>query len=164
MSCETNSTVSPRSDFLGDPLEAALLKRDVADREDFVGQEDVGLHVDRDRERQPQVHAARILPQRVVEKLVQLGELDDVRHAVEHLAPRDAVHRGVHQDVVVRREVRIESGAELQQRDHATDADTRPSVGRVTRAMILSSVDLPAPLAPMMPRIVLRGHSRTRRV
>jgi hypothetical protein len=31
---------------------------------------------------------------------------------------------------------------------------TRPSVGLVTRAMIFSSVDFPAPFAPTMPRIV----------
>jgi hypothetical protein len=34
---------------------------------------------------------------------------------------------------------------------------TRPSVGRVTRAMILRSVDFPAPFAPITPRIMPCG-------
>ncbi len=37
---------------------------------------------------------------------------------------------------------------------------TRPSVGRTTRAMILSSVDLPAPFGPRMPRIVPAGTAK----
>ncbi len=90
MSCETKKHGEPAFRFLRHPLEAALLERDVADREDLVGQQDVRLHVDGDGEGQAQVHAARVVPERVVHELLELGELDDVVQPVEHFAPRDA--------------------------------------------------------------------------
>ena len=158
MSCDTNSTVSPRSASCGDALQAALLERDVADGQDLVRQQDVGLHVDRDRERQPQVHAARILAQRVVDEVVQLGELDD-------LGMRSSASR--REMPCIAAFIRMLSCAEKSGLKPAPSSSsdttrpkpmTRPSVGRVTRAMIFSSVDLPAPFAPMTPRIVPGAH------
>jgi hypothetical protein len=103
--------------FLGDPLEAPFLEGDVADGEDLVRQQDVGLHVDGHRKCQPQIHAARVLAQRVVGEVVQFGELEDLGNAIERFAARDPVHGGVHQDVVLGREIGVEPGAELEQRD-----------------------------------------------
>ncbi len=41
--------------------EALTLERGVADREHFVDEQDVRLEVRRDRERQPHLHAARVV-------------------------------------------------------------------------------------------------------
>ena len=112
--------------FLSDPLQAPLLERDVPHRQDLVGEQDIRLHADSHGERQAQVHAARVLTHRIVHEIMQLSELDDLGHAFERLTARNPVHRGVHQDVVVRGKVRVESGAELEQRNQAAVTDRAP--------------------------------------
>ena len=123
MSCETKSTVRPLAPELGDLLQTALLKRLIADGENLVGEQDLRVHVDRHRERQPQIHAARVVPQRAADELLDFGELEDVLDAALRLGARNAEDRRVHQDVVVRGQIGIEPGAELQQRHDAADAD-----------------------------------------
>ena len=58
--------------------QALSLKRAVADRQHFVDEKDLGLQVSGDRERQPDVHAARIVLDRRVDELADFGELDDI--------------------------------------------------------------------------------------
>src|SRR4051812_3454133 len=59
-------------------LERLALEARVADRQRFVDQEDVRVHVDRHREREPPVHARRVRLHRHVHELLELGELDDL--------------------------------------------------------------------------------------
>ena len=78
------TTVLPASPEVGELVHALLLERRVADGEDLVDQQDVGVDVDRDREAEPDVHAGRVVLHRLVDELLDAGEVDDL---VE-LAPR----------------------------------------------------------------------------
>ena len=60
--------------------------------------------------------------------------------------------RAVQEDVLPAGELRVEAGADLQQRpDPAAQRAPRPSVGGVIRERIFSRVLLPAPLWPITP-------------
>ena len=78
MLCETKSTVRPVPLELLHPPEALLLELGVADREHLVDEQDLGLEVRGDRERQAHVHAARVALHGRVEELLEPGELDDL--------------------------------------------------------------------------------------
>ena len=70
-----------RSALLGDIVhlsQALLLEGGVADRQHLVDQQDLRLEVGGDGERQPQVHAARVVLHRRVEEPLDLGEGDDL--------------------------------------------------------------------------------------
>ena len=58
--------------------EALLLELDVADGEHLVDEEDLGLEVRGDGEREPHLHPARVALDRSVEEALDTGELDDV--------------------------------------------------------------------------------------
>ena len=53
-------------------------KADVADREDLVDDQDLGLEMGGHGEGQAHVHAAGVALDRRVEELLDLGELDDL--------------------------------------------------------------------------------------
>ena len=74
----TNSTVRPCLRDVAHFPEALLLERGVADGEHFVDEQDLGLEMRGDRERQPQVHAARVALDRRVEEPLDLREGDDL--------------------------------------------------------------------------------------
>ena len=57
------------------PRDAFLLERFVADREHLVGDQYVRLQRGRDREAEPHDHAGRVMLDRVVDVLAQIGEL-----------------------------------------------------------------------------------------
>ena len=63
---------------LPDALHALALERLVAHGEHLVDEEDLGVDVDGDRERQPHVHARRVELDLVVDELLDAGEVDDV--------------------------------------------------------------------------------------
>ena len=56
-------------------------KRGVADREHLVDQQDLGVDLDRHREREAHVHPRGVVLQPHVEELLELGEGDDVVEA-----------------------------------------------------------------------------------
>ena len=85
---------------LGDLAEALSLELLVADREDLVEQQDVGLDVRGDREAEPHVHPRRVGPHRQVDELLELGERDDLVHRLAHRRAREAVDRAVQIDVL----------------------------------------------------------------
>ncbi len=71
--------------------EALLLELRVADGEHLVDEQDLGLEVGGDGEREPHVHAARVALDRGVEEPLDAGEVDDgVELAVDlrRLMPR----------------------------------------------------------------------------
>ena len=107
-----------------DPAQAFHLERLVADGEDFVDEEDVGVEVDGHGEAEAHVHPRRVVLDRFVDELGELGELDDVVEDPVDLLAAHAVEGGVDVDVLPAGQVGVEAGAELQQRrESAADAD-----------------------------------------
>ena len=101
---------------LGDQREALALERLVADGEDLVDQQHVGVEVGDDREAEPQEHARAVGLDRHVDEVAELGEVDDRVDPLLDLLAREAVQRAVQQDVLAAGEVLAEAGAELEQR------------------------------------------------
>ena len=160
----TNSTVRPPLADVVHLAEALLLEPRVADREHFVDDQDLRLEVRRDREREPHVHAARVVLHRRVDEALDLGEGDDLVELARDLRAAHAENRAVQENVLAAGQLRMKPGADFEQRADAPDecAHGRAS-GSVIRDRIFSSVDLPAPLRPMMPDDVARARSRTTR-
>ena len=67
-----------------DPAQALDLEHLVADGEDLVDEEHVGIEVDGDGEPEAHVHPRRVVLHRLVDELGELGEVDDgVEDAVD---------------------------------------------------------------------------------
>ena len=81
-SCETNTIVPPASLKREDPAEALPLERLVADGEDLVEQQDVGIEERGDREAEPHRHPRRVRAHRPVDRVLELGEGDDLVEAL----------------------------------------------------------------------------------
>ena len=110
---------------LEDLAEALALELFVADREDLVQQQDVGVDVRRNREPEAHVHPGRVGAHRQVDELLQPGEGDDLVQLLAHVSALEAVDRAVEEDVLPAGHVRMEPGAELEQRpDAPADIDT----------------------------------------
>ena len=115
-------------------VEALLLERGVADREHLVDQQDVGIDLDRHREREPDMHPRGVVLQLEVLELLELGELDHAVVALARLARRQAHHDPVHDDVVAGRQIQVEADAELDERRQAPRApDVTRRTGRSRR-------------------------------
>ena len=65
-----------------------LWKSASPDGEHLVHDEDVGLEVRGHGEREPHVHAARVVLHRRVEELLDLGELDDLVELLRSISRR----------------------------------------------------------------------------
>ena len=74
----TNSTVRPPLRDVVHLAEALLLEARVADRQHLVDDQDLGLEVRGDGEREPHVHAARVVLHRRVDEPLDLRERDDL--------------------------------------------------------------------------------------
>ena len=61
-----------------DPAQALRLEQLVADGEHLVDEQHVGVEVDGDGEPEAHVHARRVVLDRLVDELGELGEVDDV--------------------------------------------------------------------------------------
>ena len=102
--------------------QALALERRVADGEHLVDDEDVRLEVRRDREREPDVHPARVALHRRVDEPLDLGEGHDLVELRLDLSPPHSEDGAVQVDVVAARELRMEAGADLEERaDSALD-------------------------------------------
>ena len=71
---------------LEDLAEALALEGLVADGEDLVEEQDVGVEVRGDREAEPHVHPRRVGAHRPVDRVLELGERDDLVEALADLA------------------------------------------------------------------------------
>src|SRR6266513_158333 len=118
---------------LPDLREALVLEVLVPDREHLVHQENVRLEMHGDRETEAHVHAARVGLHRRVKEAPDVGELRDRGHRAVHLLARKAEERSVEVRVLAAAEVGVESGADLEERGHAT-VDLERSTGRLRRA------------------------------
>ena len=137
---------------LGDLAEALPLELLVADREHLVEQQHVRADVRRDREPEPHEHPRGVRAHRQVDELLELGERHDLVHHLAHPRPRQAVDRAVQIDVLTAGEVRMESGAQLEERRDAAaglDATRRrrddpghdPQQRRLTGAVAADEAD-----------------------
>ena len=70
------------------PPEAAPLELGVAHGQHLVDEQDLGLEVRGDREREPHVHAARVALHGRVDELLDAGELDDLVEACAAISRR----------------------------------------------------------------------------
>ncbi len=101
---------------LVDLAQAALPEVDVADRQSFVNEKNLGVHVDGDGESQPDDHAARVCLDRLVDEIANLGEVRDVGEFPVHRFRGKAQDGCVQVDVVAAGEFRVESGSKFEER------------------------------------------------
>ena len=81
MSWVTNTIVRPLGLEPRELVEALLLERGVADREHLVDEQDVGIDLDSNREREPDLHPRGVVLELEVDELLELGERDDLVEA-----------------------------------------------------------------------------------
>src|SRR3954465_10633394 len=103
-----------------DAIEALREELLVTYPEDLVDDEDVRVHVDRDGKGEAHAHPARIRPKRLIDELGNPGELNDAVEPPVDLLPAEAEQGGVDPDVFRPGEVRVEAGAEFEQRGNAS--------------------------------------------
>ena len=104
---------------LGELVEALVGEALVAHRQHLVDEQHVRVDMDRDREAEAHVHAGRVGLDGRVDELADLGELDDLVEALGDLPLRQAEHDAVDEDVLAPGDLRVESGAELDERRDA---------------------------------------------
>ncbi len=90
-------------------IHAAALELFVAHCDDFVDEQDLRVDVDRHREAESDVHAARVDLHRLVDEVTDAAELDDVVHRVGHVLPGESEHGAVEEDVLAAGEVRVKA-------------------------------------------------------
>ena len=138
---------------LVDLLRAPTLEALVADRQHLVDQHHLRLDVGRDGEAEADEHARRVVLDRRVDELLEPGELDDLVEAARDLALGEPEDRAVQEDVLAAAQLRVEAGAELEERRDTTAHVTPPRSGCRMPARHLSIVLLPDPLGPMTPNV-----------
>ena len=110
-----------------DAAEALALERLVADGEDLVEEQDVGVEECCDREAEAHRHPGRVRPHRAVDRILELGEGDDLVEAAADVRAAKALDRAVQEHVLAAREVRVEASAELEE---GADPAARPHGAR----------------------------------
>jgi hypothetical protein len=96
-------------------VEALLLEGGVADGQDLVDQQHVGLGEGGDGEPEPHVHAARVELDLPVDGRLELAEGHDLVELAGDLAAADAQQRAVQVDVLGPGEVGVDAGADVDQ-------------------------------------------------
>ena len=99
-----------------DAAEALPLERLVADGEHLVEEEDVRVEEGGDREAEPHRHPRRVRAHRTIDRVLELGEGDDLVEALADVRAAKALDRAVQEDVLAAGEVEVEAGAELEER------------------------------------------------
>ena len=103
----------------------------VADAQDFVDQQDLGLEVGGDGECEANVHPTRIALHGHVDEATDSGEVDDVVELRSDLPAPHSEECAVQVDVVTAAQLRVEAGADLEERaDSAVDVQRRPRSAR----------------------------------
>ncbi len=112
---------------VGDDAEALPLEALVADREHLVEQQDVGVEERGDREAEPHRHPRRVRPHGPVDRVLDLGEGDDLVEPFADLAPAEPLDRPVEEEVLAAGEVGVEARPELEERADAAGGLDRPA-------------------------------------
>ena len=133
---------------LREGLGALLLKPGVADREDLVEQQQVGVDVHHRREAEPGAHSGRVVLELQVLEVLELRELEDLRVARPRLARLEPHHHRVHDDVVVGLELVVEADAQLDDRGQATGRPDLAGVRPVDAGHQLQQRALAGAVAP----------------
>src|SRR5262249_44747495 len=102
-----------------DLAEALALEGGVADGQHLVENQDFRFDVCRDREREADVHAARVALDRDVDEPLDLGKRDDLVESTSDVGAVHAEDRAVEIHVFATTELRMESRSDLE---HAPDA------------------------------------------
>ena len=97
-------------------VEALLLKAGIADGQDLVHDQQVGLRQDGDAECESHLHARGEVLELLFRKLLELGEGEHLVDLLAQLSPGEAEHRAAEEDVLAGGELRIEADAELEER------------------------------------------------
>ena len=106
------------------PLMAFVLEHKVADRQNLITDKDVGLNLGRNGKAKARDHAAGIVFDRHIDKIPQLGKVDDAVEMLLHIGAVMAQHRAVQKDIFPRGQVQIKARAQLdKRRDLAVDGD-----------------------------------------
>ena len=121
---------APLALVVGEDIETLLLEARVAHREHLVHQQDVRVGLDRDREGQAHRHARGEVLDLLVGEILELRKLEDVVDAPGQLLARDAEDGATEEDVLARRQLRVEANAELEERRDAAASRPVPSSGR----------------------------------
>ena len=100
---------------LVDLVETLGHKRGVADRQYLVDEQDVGADVDGDGKPQTHIHAGRVALDRMVDKLLELGEIDDFFVFVLNLLSRKSKDDAVDEDVFPARYFGMEARSQLDE-------------------------------------------------
>jgi hypothetical protein len=99
-----------------DPPEALPLERLVTGGEDLVEEEDVRVQEGGNGKAEAHRHPRRVGANRPVDRILELGERDDLVEPAPDLGPGEPLDCAVQEDVLATSEVRVEPGAELEQR------------------------------------------------
>src|SRR5207248_1670680 len=94
-------------------VEALLLERGIADGENLVDDEDLGIEMGGDSEGQADVHTAGVALGGRVEEAPDLGEGDDVVKLAIDLLTAHAKDGAVEVDVLAAAQLLVEAGADL---------------------------------------------------
>ena len=117
-----------------------------------------------DGEGEPHVHPAGVALDRRVEEPLDLGEGDDLVELAADLAPAHAEDGAVEEDVLPAGELRVEAGADLEQRCRpGPSISARPAVGSVIRGQDLEQGALAGAVAADDARPPRPGRSRSDR-
>src|SRR5438132_297000 len=97
-----------------------FLKLRVANSQHFVDQQDFGIEVRSYSEGEADVHSTRITFHRSVQKLVDLGEGDDLIEFFSNLGARHSENRAVEENVFTTRQLPMKTCADFQKRADAS--------------------------------------------
>src|SRR5438105_3830016 len=112
----------PTPSELGEFVEAFVRESFVTDGEYLIDEQHVGIHVNRYREPETHVHPGGVGLDRCIDKVAKLREVDDLVKSVVNLPFREAEHDAVDEHVLSTGNLRMESGAKLDEsRDPAVD-------------------------------------------
>jgi hypothetical protein len=98
-----------------DAVHALTLEGEVTDRQHFVDQEDVRLSVDGHSKRQTHLHASAVGPERAMNEIAHLGEIDDRVEPCRNVAAPEATNDAFDEDVLATGQIAVEPYAEIQQ-------------------------------------------------
>src|SRR5581483_9195347 len=98
----------------------ALVEPLITNGKHFINQQNVRVDVDRHGKAEPGVHARRIVLHRNIDESIQLGKLHNRVKAFRHLSPLHAENRGIEENIVPPRELRVKASAQLEQCRYST--------------------------------------------
>ncbi len=134
-------------------LHALLLKVLIADREDLVQQQDVGIQIRCNREAEPHLHAGRVVLERHVHEVIETRVAHDPIVNRFDVRPGEAMDGGVEEHVLGAVELLVESTPSSMSVPirAALATSSRPLVGRCKPAISFRNVLFPDPLRPTIP-------------